>query len=108
VDGPQGGLSMVHSLTTDIAGLAVSSFYFDDSTPGGGAETQCTGDTQAIGQSGPWVRTNPMPNTDPRTAGFKSLSSTRTIYFEEPGKASGAARAAQAGSPFQVTASPLP
>jgi hypothetical protein len=108
VDGPQGGLSMVHSLTTDIAGLAVSSFYFDDSTPGGGAETQCTGDAQAIGQSGPWVRTNPLPNTDPRTAGFKSLRSTRTIYFEEPGKADGAARAAQAGSAFDVSVSPLP
>ena len=39
---------MAHSLTTDIPGLVVSSFYFDDSTPGGGAETQCTGDAQAM------------------------------------------------------------
>jgi hypothetical protein len=108
VDGPQGGLSMVHSVTTDIADLLISSFYLDDATPGAGAETQCTGDAQAIGQSGPWVRTNPMPNTDPRTAGFKSLRSTRTIYFEAPGKANGAARAAQAGSGFEVTVSPLP
>jgi hypothetical protein len=108
VDGPQGGLSMAHALSTDIAGLALSSFYFDDSTPGGGTETQCTGDTQAIGQSGPWIRTSPLPNTDPRTAGFKSLTSIRTIYFEAPGKANGAARAAQAGSAFQLTVSPLP
>ncbi len=107
VDGPQGGLSMVHRVTTDIAGLVGSSFYFDDSTPGTGAETQCTGDAQAIGQSGPWVNSN-LPNTDPRTAGFKSLSSTRTIYFEEPGKANGAARATQAGSAFQFTVSALP
>jgi hypothetical protein len=108
VDGPQGGLSMAHSSTTDIPGLVTSSFYFDDSTPGGGAETQCTGDAQAIGQSGPWVRTSPLPNTDPRTTPFNSLSSTRTIYFEEPGKADGAARAAQAASPFQFTVSSLP
>jgi hypothetical protein len=108
VDGPQGGLSMAHSLTTDIPGLVVSSFYFDDSTPGGGAETQCTGDAQAIGQSGPWVRTNPLPNTDPRTTPFNTFNSTRTIYFEEPGKADGAARAAQAASPFQFTVSSIP
>jgi hypothetical protein len=108
VDGPQGGLSMAHALTTDIPGLVVSSFYFDDSTPGGGAETQCTGDAQAIGQSGPWVRTNPLPNTDPRTTPFNSFNSTRTIYFEEPGKAAGAARAAQVASPFQPTVSSLP
>jgi hypothetical protein len=108
VDGPQGGLSMAHSLATDIPGLVVSSFYFDDSTPGGGAETQCTGDAQAFGQSGPWVRTNPLPNTDPRTTPFNSLTSTRTIYFEEPGTADGAARAAQAASPFQLTVSSLP
>jgi hypothetical protein len=49
-----------------------------------------------------------MPNTDPRSTPFKSLTSTRTIYFEAPGQANGAARAAQAGSPFQITASPVP
>ena len=108
VDGPQGGLSIAHAVSTDIADLVFSSFYFDDSTPGGGAETQCTGDTQAIGQSGPWVRASSLPNTDPRTAGFKSLTSIRTIYFEEPGKANGAARAAQAASGFQLNVSALP
>jgi hypothetical protein len=87
--------------------LTSTSHYLDDSTPGGGAETQCTGDAQAIGQSGPWVSSN-LPNTDPRTAGFSSLSSTRTIYFEAPGKANGAARAAQAASPFQFTVSSFP
>ncbi len=107
VDGPQGGLSIAHSLVTNIPSLTSTSHYLDDSTPGGGAETQCTGDAQAIGQSGPWVSSN-LPNTDPRTAGFSSLSSTRTIYFEAPGKANGAARAAQAASPFQFTVSSFP
>ena len=107
VDGPQGGLSIAHSLVTNIPSLTSTSHYLDDKTPGGGAETQCTGDGQAIGQSGPWVSSN-LPNTDPRTAGFSSLSSTRTIYFEAPGKANGAARAAQAASPFQFTVSSFP
>ena len=74
--------------------------------PGPGAETQCTGDAQAFGESGPWLNSD-LPNTDPRTTPFNSLASTRTIYFEAPGKANGAARAAQAGSPFQITSRPL-
>jgi hypothetical protein len=107
VDGPQGGLSMAHSLVTDISSLNNTSHYLDDSTPGAGAETQCTGDAQAFGESGPWLNSS-LPNTDPRTAPFNSLTSTRTIYFEEPGKADGAARAVQAASPFQFTVSAVP
>jgi hypothetical protein len=108
VDGPQGGLSIAHSTVTDIPSFTSTSHYLDDSTPATtGAETQCTGDAQAYGESGPWVNLN-LPNTDPRTAGFKSLASTRTIYFEEPGKANGAARATQAASPFGFTVSSFP
>lgn len=107
VDGPQGGLSIAHALVTDIPGLNSTSHYLDDKTPGAGAETQCTGDAQAFGESGPWLNSN-LPNTDPRTAGFKSLAATRTIYFEEPGKANGAARATQAASPFAFTVSAFP
>jgi hypothetical protein len=102
VDGPQGGLSMVHSLSTNIPSFASSSYYFDDNTPGVGAETQCTGDAQAFGASGPWINRT-LPNTDPRSTPFNTLASTRTIYFEEPGKANGPARAAQAGSAYQLT-----
>ena len=47
VDGPQGGLSMAHTVDTDIAGLATTSYYLDDSTPAAASETQCTGDDQA-------------------------------------------------------------
>jgi hypothetical protein len=107
VDGPQGGLSMVHSLSTNIPGFASSSYYLDDSTPGGGAETQCTGDAQAFGASGPWINRT-LPNTDPRSTPFNTLASTRTIYFEEPGQANGPARAAQAGSVYQFTVSAGP
>ena len=36
VDGPQGGLSIAHSVDSDIPGLTVGTYYLDDSTPGGG------------------------------------------------------------------------
>jgi hypothetical protein len=104
VDGPQGGLSMAHTVQTDIPGFTSSSYYLDDSTP---SEAQCTGDAQSLGASGPWINST-IPNTDPRTTPFNSLLSTRTIYFEAPGKANGAARSAQAASPFAVSASSFP
>jgi hypothetical protein len=107
VDGPQGGLSIAHSVVTDIPSFTSTSHYLDDSTPGSGAETQCTGDAQAFGESGPWLNSN-LPNTDPRNSPFNSLRSTRTIYFEVPGKANGAARSAQAASPFQFTVTSFP
>ncbi len=104
VDGPQGGLSMAQSLDTDIPSFASTSYYLDDSTP---SETQCTGDSQSIGASGPWVN-QAIPNTDPRNSPFSRLTATRTIYFEPPGKADGPARSAQAASPFQVSATTFP
>ena len=108
VDGPQGGLSMAHTLDTDIAGLATTSYYLDDSTPAAtGPETQCTGDNQAIGASGPWSSSATIPNTDPRSTPSNKLNSFRTIYFEAPGKTNGPARSAQAGSAFQFSASQL-
>jgi hypothetical protein len=107
VDGPQGGLSIAHTLVTNIPSVNNSSHYLDDSTPGAGAETQCTGDAQAIGQSGPWLHSS-LPNTDPRSTPFSSLTYTRTMYYEAPGKANGAGRASQVGSPFSFTVSGLP
>jgi hypothetical protein len=108
VDGPQGGLAMVHTLVTDITGLNNTSYYLDDSTPAAtGPERQCTGDAQAFGESGPWLNSG-LPNTDPGLGTFNSLTSTRTIYFEEPGKTNGAARASQVASPFQLSVSALP
>ena len=107
VDGGQGGLSIVHTNQTDIAGFGSSSYYFDDSTPGSGAELQCTGDSTAYGNSGPWI-TQSIPNTDPRTTPFNSLLATRTLYFEDAGKANGAARATQLAAPIGVSATSFP
>jgi hypothetical protein len=109
VDGAQGGLSMAHTVDTDIAGLTGTSYYLDDSTPAStGPETQCTGDNQSIGASGPWSTAATIPNTDPRLGAANKLNSFRTIYFEAPGKTNGPARSAQAASAFQFSASPLP
>jgi hypothetical protein len=105
VDGAQGGMSIVHRIVSDIPDLAPTSYYLDDSTP---AENQCTGDAAAIGTSGPWID-KPIPTTDPvATVGVNLLRSTRTIYFEPPGKANGAAREEQATNPLQVIVSSLP
>jgi hypothetical protein len=107
VDGPQGGLSIVHSVDTDIANLSLSSYYLDDSTPDQPLEAQCTGDAAALGSSGPRVD-EPIPNTDPRGIPLNFLTSRRTTYFEAPGEADGPAREAQASSPFEVAVSSGP
>jgi hypothetical protein len=107
VDGGQGGLSIVHRTATDIPGFTSSSYYFDDKTPDSGAETQCTGDATAYGNSGPWI-TQAIPNTDPRATPFNSLTATRTLYFEDAGKANGAARSAEVAAPINVAASSFP
>ncbi|HEU0025135.1 MAG TPA: hypothetical protein VFQ12_10905 [Thermoleophilaceae bacterium] len=107
VDGGQGGLSIVHTTSTDIAGFTSSSYYFDDSTPGGGAETQCTGDSAAFGNSGPWI-TQSIPNTDPRTSPFNRLLATRTLYLEKPGETDGAARSDSLARPIDVAVSSFP
>jgi hypothetical protein len=107
MDGGQGGLSIVHTNQTDIAGFASSSYYLDNKAPGGGAETQCTGDSTAYGNSGPWIKQS-IPNTDPRTAGFKNLLASRTLYFEDAGKTDGPARSAQLAAPIVVAPSSFP
>jgi hypothetical protein len=107
VDGNQGGLSIVHTNQTDISGFVSNSYYFDDSTPGSGSELQCTGDSTAYGNSGPWI-TQSIPNTDPRTTPFNSLVATRILYFEDAGNADGATRATQVATPIGVSATSFP
>jgi hypothetical protein len=106
VDGPQGGLSIGHVMATDIPGFTWSSYWLDDSTPGGGADHQCTGDAFAYGVSGPWMNTG-IPNTDPAIGDAYHLRTTRHIYFESPGQANGAARRVAATTPPQVAVTPL-
>jgi hypothetical protein len=102
VSGPQGGLAIVHSLTADTP-LTVTSYYLDDSSPGGGAETQCTGDSAAYGSSGLRV-TSAIPNTDPRNGTTAHLADTRYMYFGSPsiGPQAASIRADQIGAPVKV------
>jgi hypothetical protein len=102
IDGPQGGLSMSHEVSTDIAGWTTSSYYFDKQNPGGGVERQCTGDNTAYGISGPWIN-HGVPNTDPTLGPANQVRTTRHIYYEAPGQADGPGRRAQATTPLQVT-----
>lgn len=105
VDGPQGGLSIVHRISSDIPNLRWTSYYLDDRTPSGGAETQCTGDAFAYGSSGPWINQG-LPNTDPLASPTYSLVARRTLFYELPGKVDGPRRAAQIDNPLQVSVTP--
>ena len=106
VDGPQGGLSIVHAITHRHPRLELDvSYYLDKQNPSGGSETQCTGDGSAYGSSGPWI-TQGIPNTDPRSTPFYRLTSTRTLFFENPGAADGPKRATEVAEPLQVAVAP--
>ena len=101
VDGSQGGLSSVHVIDTDIPGFATTSYYLDDSTPTGSAQTQCTGDAYAYGSSGPWVN-QAIPNTDARLGAANRLTVSRHLFFTAPGDSDGPRRAQQVAEPLRV------
>jgi hypothetical protein len=102
VSGPQGGLEIVNALSADTP-LTVGSYYLDDSSPGGGEETQCTGDGAAYGSSGLRV-TSSIPNTDPRLGDAAHLTDTRYLYFGPPsiGPRAAEARASEIAAPLRL------
>lgn len=107
VDGAQGSLGIVHGFSTDIPGFAHTSYYLDKQAPGGGAETQCTGDASAYGMSGPWLNAT-VPNTDPTLGTANRLAVTRHLFYDSPGKADGPARKAQIANPLRTTVGAWP
>jgi hypothetical protein len=102
VSGRQGGMSIVDSFVTDTP-LTVGSYYLDDGSPGGGAETQCTGDGAAYGSSGLQV-TSSIPNTDPRLGAAAHVTGTRYLFFGPPAVApnAGETRAQRIAAPLRV------
>lgn len=83
VTGAQGTLDIVNAMQTDITPApTVGGYYYDDSTPDSG-HLQCSGDSSAYGASGSWI-TSALPATDPRTSGFKSLTSVRYMFYDGP------------------------
>lgn len=103
VSGAQGTLIYALSLTTDIPGLAHTSYYLDDSSP---SIQQCTGDGFAFGSSG--VRVDePVANTDPvfSPPPFYNLSVDRVVYMEAPDQSVSTAeqRHSQATNPLAAS-----
>jgi hypothetical protein len=96
VDGAQGGLSMVGTVDTNIAGFAYTSYYLDSASP---STTQCTGDASAYGSSGLYVNQF-IPSTDEANGGTARMTANRTIYFEAPGQTNGPARKSDFLSPL--------
>jgi hypothetical protein len=107
VDGAQGSLGVVHTVDTDATGLGWTSYYLDDQSPGGGAETQCTGDAAAYGASGPRVAAT-LPNTDPTIGAANRFTVTRSLFYDSPGRADGARLAAHVAQPLRATPSNWP
>ncbi|MEK6252217.1 MAG: hypothetical protein AABM43_09795 [Actinomycetota bacterium] len=102
VDGAQGSLGIVHTFSTDLSSFNHTSYYLDKQNPGGGSETQCTGDASAYGASGPRVA-QALPNTDPTLGTANRFTATRSLFYDSPGKTDGPRRKAQVTSPLQTT-----
>ncbi len=111
--GQQGTLSVVSRYQTDIDGIALGSYYQDDSTSP--LTQQCGGyaDDQAWGSSGSVIT---MPavsggvNTDPTLGPANSFSGTRTTFYSAPGGDQSLAelRSEQIDNPLTVTTSAPP
>jgi hypothetical protein len=104
VDGPQGGLTSVHTWDTDVDASKFSSFYRDLASPPAG-QTPCEGDAGFYGASGPYVNGSIGDTNEPASGSAPTdrLTSTRTMFFDPPGGANGALRRRQVDSPLQTT-----
>jgi hypothetical protein len=82
VGGPQGTVTHVERLVTNISGLSGTNYYYDDnSTPN--PVTQCTGDAYAYGSSGTWVNSS-IPNTDPHGGTASAFQGRDSMFYEAP------------------------
>jgi hypothetical protein len=105
VTGSQGALISTTSQETDIAGMAVQSYYTDDTTP---PFTQCTGDAFEYGASGTAI-TSAIPNTDPTLPGtVHHLTATRwNVYVPTRGDPTVARHVANLTTPVTVATTPF-
>ena len=110
VTGSQGTVVMSGTVSTNIPAFAYTSYYLDKSAPGGGSETQCTGDGSAYGSSGLYVAAIPGPGpgtcTDPGLGCTDYLDTTSTLYYEAPSQTVATAQAlnARANAPLTFAA----
>lgn len=104
VDGPQGQI-LTHSTLSTSASVTEGQFYRDQSAP---PEAQCWGDASFLGASGQSV-ISAIPNTDPRSQPFDTLSTVRVTQFGAPAAdpsqiaARAADWAADVDTPLQAT-----
>lgn len=102
--GPQGSVTLVSRVATDLPGFTAGSYYQDDSTSP--ATQQCGGyaDDQAWGASGPALSSSGM-NTDP-TLNYPlySLTGTRSNFYSGPGADASLAelRSKQVDAPLKI------
>lgn len=109
VTGAQGSVLQAVRHVTDIptpGGFEnqVDWFYRDDDDA---PDQQCWGDAHHTGSHGSWV-VDGIPDTDPRSAVFNSLSVERTAYFGPPGATAELADAwaTEIDTPLDLTVSP--
>jgi len=84
VSGSQGTLTHVWQLTTNVAPLSTTNYYYDNSTVPNPV-VQCTGDAFAYGSSGTYINSG-IANTDPHNGAASYLTATHTLFFESPGQ----------------------
>ena len=108
VTGSQGALVSSTTLSTDISGLAIGSYYRDDDT---NPPVQCTGDADEYGASGTAI-SGGIPNTDPTLTAPSTFVGTRwNVYVPASEPAEVALHVANLGTPLttDVTAwAPVP
>jgi hypothetical protein len=80
ITGAQGSLSQSHVINTNLPGYSLTSYYLDDTTPSP-PNNQVSGDSQAWGQSGPWLQN--LESTDTGSPYF--MTSRRAMYYSGPG-----------------------
>lgn len=105
VAGPQGTVTHVERLITDISGLSATNYYFDDTTTPSPV-MQCTGDAVSYGSSGTYVN-SAIPVTDPHIGNAKSFQGRETIFYEPPAQAISVAQKhnSQVRNPLSYSAS---
>ncbi len=103
VTGPQGSVTTVARVATDVPGFVATTSYLDDATSP--PVQQCGGyaDQAAIGASGP-LFTSSGANTDPTLGRAFGLTGTRTTFYGPPGQGAkvAALRSRQVDAPLRV------
>ncbi len=97
ITGKQGTVTSIQRYDAMPAGTLTTTFRLDQFAPPPSTLLLCTGDGDAIGESGARV-TSAIPNTDPAIGPAADFRTVRTLYMDPPGGgvAQGNARSSEA------------